>query len=272
MRALERARCGPDRPVGSTQVRRLVAGLLLLGCRAPAALPSPPPPKPVPSAPAPSASAPKVASSVVVAPEAHVPALDVDREIRDGCLWSSDEHLGLCTFRRDENWSLTHELSFVGTKGRTDTILLVKFKGDAFHDPPPSLVPEARRASLRERVEKLRYRALTEDECQTLEPDEKPAKVVFPRFSLTYAVLDHGFGCPGGWCGKANGRFTLSCGKKSRTVLELTGNSVPVNPSGRACFVDDRYLLLDGEIGGRNEGGYLGERSAVVVDLSTECP
>ncbi|MBI2394959.1 MAG: hypothetical protein HYV09_35645 [Deltaproteobacteria bacterium] len=216
---------------------------------------------------------PVVASAAPPLPRDEAP-LDVDREIADQCLWSADEATALCTFRRDRGWSAEHELAFVRASGKAEVVPMVKFTGDAFHEPPPSMVPAASRASLRARLLDKHYRAPNDDECKVLETEQGSVHASFPTFSAKLAIVDHGYGCPGGHCGEAEARWELVCAKpkaKPRTVLTVTGHSIAITHSGRVCLFDQRHVLVEAEIGGRNEEGYRGERGAVVVDLANEC-
>jgi len=204
--------------------------------------------------------------------------LRVDREVQDQCLWSSDESTALCTLRRDLGFGLEHELSFVSAKGKADKLTLAKFKGDAFTEVPPSMVPEPARAALRARIAEKHYRAIADDEeCKVLESEQSPARVDLPTFSVRLTLEDHGYGCPGGHCGKALGQYDLACASpkakpKWRRVMTLTSHSIVTSNTSRVCLLDHRFVLVTGDIGGRNEEGYRGERSAAVIDLDTECP
>lgn len=216
---------------------------------------------------------PVVASATPPLPRDEAP-LDVDREIADQCLWSSDEATALCTFRRDRGWSVEHELAFVRAGGKGEVIPMVKFTGDAFHDPPPSMIPDASRASLRARLLEKHYRAPSDDECKTLEAEQGSVHESFPVFTATLTLVDDGYGCPGGHCGSAEARWALVCAKpksKPRTVLTVTGHSIAITNKGRVCLFDERHVLVEAEIGGHNEDGHRGERAAVVVDLPSEC-
>lgn len=252
-------------------MRRLVVTLLCVSCHA---APATPVSTPIPVTPPTATSAPPVvASAAPPLPRDEAP-LDVDREIADQCLWSSDEATALCTFRRDRGWSVEHELAFVRASGKGELIPMVKFTGDAFHDPPPSMVPEASRASLRARLLEKHYRAPKDDECKTLETEQGSVHESFPTFTAKLTLVDKGYGCPGGHCGNAMARWEVVCAKaksKPRTVLTITGHSIAITNRGRMCLLEQRYVLVEAEIGGRNEEGYRGERGAVVVDLASEC-
>lgn len=261
--------------------RRVAVALVLLGaCHAE-------PPRAAPVTKAKVAPAPPSASASVVAsasasasvsaapPEVHQPVFDVDAEVSHDCVWSSDESLVLCGLGSEDGFWSKESLAFLGANKKPETMVLLDLKGDAFTNWPPVVVPQASRAALRKRIETKHYRRIADEECKPLETLEKPVRADFPRFSVRLTLVDKGYSCPGGWCGVAHGRYDLACAAPKptfKTVLTVTGHSVAISNEGRACLLDDRFVLVQGGIGGRNELGHRSESSAVLLDVDASCP
>lgn len=219
--------------------------------------------------------------------DADEPILDVDKPVADRCWWSSEEATAACKVSVYVDFGFKDDLVFVGAKSERVAIVEHRASQPARNDGPPeptSILPKKSRERIRQRLGAGHYRPVKKSECVEIDLSDvggddptkwTPVVTSFPQASIRLRQVDHGTPSATGRSGRAEGIYEIACTAKSlkyRRVMSVTGGSLATTNKGDLCFIDERYLLIRGEIRGRNEAGSLGERSAALVDLERECP
>jgi hypothetical protein len=214
------------------------------------------------------------------------PALDLEQPMGDDCLWSRKEATALCKVSVSRDDGFKDDLAFLGTKAERIPIVEHKALQPRKETDPPEpqpIVPEPSREHVRHRIVYGRYRLIDAADCVTLdlsvaevtdETKRPPVVAAFAHALVRLRQVDHGTSCGGGRCGIAKGIYEVACKGSAptyRRVLTVLGHSIATVNKGEVCLLDGRYVLIIGTIAGRNEENYLGERNAVLVDLTTEC-